>query len=33
MKIGKIKAIEPLKEGYGEESFVVTKTLKEMRRE
>jgi len=28
MKIGKIEAIEPIKEGYGEGSFVVIKALK-----
>ncbi len=30
MKIGKIKAIEPIKEGYGERSFVMIKALKRM---
>ena len=30
MKIGKIKAIEPIKEGYGEGSFVVIKALERM---
>jgi len=33
MKIGKIKAIEPIKEGYGEGLFVTIKALKEMRRD
>ena len=28
MKIGKIKAIEPTKKGYGQGSFVVIKALK-----
>jgi len=31
--LSKIKAIEPIKEGYGEGSFVAIKTIKEMRRE
>jgi len=30
MKIGKIEAIEPMKEGYSEGSFVVIKALKRM---
>lgn len=30
--LSKIKAIEPIKEGYGEGSFVTIKALKEMRR-
>jgi len=29
MKIGKIKAIEPIKEDYGEGSFVTIKALRD----
>lgn len=31
--LSNIKAIEPIKEGYGEGSFVVIKALKDMRRD